>query len=218
MNTVLAIFAGVSFVNACPSAAIKQVIDNVDIPGRRLAASDFTMVDPLCEWVLDEGLNTDFHFLDEDELADSVERMLNRCDQFREEMPEEEADDFVNECKLYVHAATIIFRSEELKEQLVFDPKEETPETEYMICGAIVNKINDAMTSEASGVTVVEMDGQDYFKLEEVSTTDVIRTTAKDGMMQALISLGSMLSMAIGTTLVQVCRDFDPIDGHWLRL
>jgi len=170
--------------------------------------------DPLCEWILQDGLDHDWAFGTNDmEKAAEIDRLIQDCeDEFSEEVP-------LAQCKMYVYVIAAYYDSEELINDLKFNPLEETPESEYMRCGLVATKINDAIESgKLSGVKLVEgEDGEDdTFELEEPTFGQDVVYTEYNGAVETLLSVGAMISMAIGQTLVKVCRDFDPVDHHYL--
>jgi len=171
--------------------------------------------DPLCEWILQDGLDNKWTFGDNQAEKDAeMDHLLDMCE---EEFPEDDARD---QCKLYVYAIAAYYDDAELVEDLKFNPEEETADTEYMLCGRVATKINQAIEDgKVSGIKLIKgEDGEpDMFELEEA---DIERhpVYVKDGSdaIATLLSVGAMISMVVANTLVKVCRDFDPVDYHWL--
>jgi len=175
----------------------------------------FESHDPLCEAVMAEGLLTGWSFADDEATqAEEIRKLRDYC---AEEFDGEE----LTQCLFYIHAMTEYFDSEELVEQLRFDAGEETLADEYQRCGILTNKLNKAIEDgEVSGIEMITKDGKDYFKMQkfekEITKHHLVQaTTSSDGVLRAVVSIGSVISTLIGAKLALVCKDFGA-DGRWL--
>jgi len=170
-----------------------------------LDADDLEVRDPLCEWVLNDGLDTNWTMLSNDNLEKEEEQLLRECEETFEN-PEDLA-----QCKFYIYAMTAYYAEDIIVNELKFDPEVEDTAGAYKKCGKVTVGLNDAIEDgELSGVKIVEQDGEDYFELDDpVDVTDELAVSAA-------VSIGSMISAFVGATLVKVCRDFHPTDYSWL--
>merc|ERR1719150_2218925 len=111
----------------------------IEKDGRRRkeeANLDMEVHDPLCEWILQDGIDTDWAIFTPEQRDMEVANLLEECGEYFED------DAKKNQCQFYVYAIGEVFDDRELMETMKFDPKEETLETEYMRCGLITNKLN----------------------------------------------------------------------------
>lgn len=172
--------------------------------------------DPLCEWILQDGLDGDWSFGHSKEDKDEeISNLLHHCE---EEFEEGEA---LDQCKFYVYAVAAFYDDEDLVNDLKFDPEMETADTEYMRCGVVTTKVNQAIIDgKLAGIKMIMgTDGEaDKFMLEEAdfAHNHPVFVDNADGAIATILSVGAMISMVVANTLVKVCRDFDPVDYHWL--
>lgn len=170
--------------------------------------------DPLCEAVYHDMQEFGWQVFANSTIKHwEMENLVDSC----ETSFSEQGD--VNRCKFYVYAATEILDDDSILKTLEI-PAEESNErmNEYQRCGLLSTKINSVIESgKLSGVEIVQMDGEDFFSLEDPITADSVDLVPNDGgKFNAVVSAGSLLAMWIGSTLVKVCRDFDPQTGAWL--
>merc|ERR1719410_2501271 len=130
-----------------------------------------------------------------------MDTLLSRCNAFP-------VADFVAECKFYVFALDYYYSSEELVDMLKFDPETEDAQSKYQHCGKVAVEFNKAIEdNKLDGIKIVQKEDsdRDYFELDSQQENQMaVAATA--------MTIGSMIASLIGTTLVQVCRDFDPTD------
>jgi len=190
------------------------------MPNRRRRRAEgmfesFQERDPLCEWILQDGLDGDWSFGHSKE--DKDEEMSNLLHHCEEEFEEGEA---LDQCKFYVYAVAAFYDDEDLVADLKFDPEMETADTEYMRCGVVTTKVNQAIEDgKLAGIMLIKgTDGEaDKFMLEEADFENhPVFVDNADGAIATILSVGAMISMVVANTLVKVCRDFDPVDYHWL--
>jgi len=173
-----------------------------------------SVYDPLCEAVYHDMQDLGWQVFANSTIKHwEMENLVASC----ETSFSEQGD--VNRCKFYVYAATEILDDDSILKTLEIPAEEGNDQmNEYKRCGLLNAKINSVIESgKLSGVEIVEMDGEDYFSLEDPITADSVDLVPNDGgKFNAVVSAGSLLAMWIGSTLVKVCRDFDPQTGAWL--
>jgi len=186
--------------------------------GRRRRAdagifADFKARDPLCEWILQDGLDTDWQFMTNENKDQEITNLVDYCET---EFSDEEA---LDQCIFYVYAVAAFYNNDELVEDLKFLPEEETAETEYMRCGIVATKINTAIEEgKISGITMVPGIGgkPDTFELEKPQFESHPVFTSSQGVAETVISVGTMIAMVVSHAVIKVCRDFDAINHNYL--
>jgi len=170
--------------------------------------------DPLCEAVYSGFGQSEFDMFSNSTVKHwAMETLLKNCEESFTGI------DDVDRCKFYVYASTEIFDDKTIADTLKLDASEDHDMmTEYRHCGLLNGKIHSIIESgRVSGVSIVKKEGVEYFELDEPLTADSVDLVPNNGdVFSALVSAGSLLAMWIGTTMVKVCRDFDPLTGNYL--
>merc|ERR1712130_169329 len=163
--------------------------------GARVLDGDFTSFAPLCDAVYYDYINSDGAWDVEEELNSLVER----CSEWFDE------DEDIVECQFYALAIEAYY--DDVADLLDLHGDDATLNNEYQHCGLLANGLYDAAKNgEMDGITIVSDDnGQEKFQLEESAPFELVSQT---------LSLGSVLSLWIGTTLVRVCKNFNEA-GVW---
>merc|ERR1711994_423779 len=112
---------------------------------------------------------------------------------------------------------------------LKFDRDTEGARSQYKHCGRVAVEFNNAIADgELDGIKIVQKEGPDgamvdYFeltsqtarRLEDEESEDYVddyfyeESENQMALAATAMTIGSMIASLIGTTLVQVCRDFD---------
>jgi len=170
--------------------------------------------DPLCEAVYHDMQDFGWQLFANSTIKHwEMEHLAENCEKSFSEQ------DDVDRCKFYVYAATEILDDDSILKTLDIPASEGNDQmSEYKRCGLLNAKINAVVESgKLSGVEIVDMDGEEYFSLEDPITADSVDLVPNDGgKFNAVVSAGSLLAMWIGSTLVKVCRDFDATTGAWM--
>lgn len=200
----------------------------------------FKHYDPLCDYLLADHFETcssaynttTYEPVGVFELARNrtikqwaTNRLLNTCESvFYDE-------ERLTQCKFYVRAVSAVVDDKYLNRMFTGPLRRMSLADQYQRCGQVTNMLHHSLMEGQNGVEIVEIDGEDYFKLEKNKTlpagempTSHDAWERKEAAMEAYgtdvvtasVSIGSMLSLWLGTTLVKVCRDFDQVTGAWL--
>merc|ERR1719150_1096153 len=144
--------------------------------------------DPLCEALYEEGFTSNWQMFANSTIKHwEVEKLAKTC-----ETAYGDSED-IDLCKFNVYAGAELLEDEDILKTLEINPRDEDPLSEHEHCALLGDEIFNAIDGgKLSGVAVEQMDGLDYFVLDEPVAAS-----------SPLSTVGSLLAMWIGKTWIR---------------